>query len=86
MPVCCIQGIIVMPCYQHTYMNAPKTMSYFSGDYLTNENPTQGEWDSGVFTDTHGKKWRLAVEPDKINWSDGSPVDGSGNWPLIPND
>ncbi len=69
-------------------MNAPKTMIYSPGDFLTGENPTSGEWNNGIFTDTNGDTWKLAVdvEPDRINWSDGSPVDGSGNWPLIPND
>jgi hypothetical protein len=75
-----------MSSYQHTYMNTPiKSMSYFPGDFLTGENPTQGKWSEGIFTDTNGDTWKLAVEPDKINWSNGSPVDGSGEWPLIPN-
>ena len=60
------------------------TTVYFPGDFLCGEFPTTGDWRAGIFTDAEGKEWKLAVEPGNINWSDGSPVDGSGNWPLIP--
>ena len=67
-----------------TATTATTATTYFPGDFLCGEFPTPGDWKAGIFTDAAGKTWRLAIEPDKIHWADGSPVDGSGPWPLIP--